>query len=219
MALQQTVFLVDDDPAIRRSLSYALQKRGFTVDAYASGQAFLDSYQPEKAGCLILDLSMPGMNGLELQEHLIERDSRLPIIFITGHGSIPQSVHALKAGAVDFLEKPFRQEILLARIDDAFAEDRRRRQAFQERCDIAQRIDRLTEREKEIMQLLVSRTANHSSKDLARELDISNRTVDHHRARVMEKMEARSLPELIGMVTKWKASLSVDVVGPDQVSH
>ncbi len=204
MPLQQTVFLVDDDAAIRRSLSYALLKRGFAVEAYASGQAFLEGYDPEKYGCLLLDLSMPGMNGLELQRHLIEREIRLPIIFITGHGSIPESVHALKAGAVDFLEKPFRQEILLERLEVAFAEDRRRRQATSERDIIVERITRLTEREKEIMQLLVSRPANHSSKQLARELNISNRTIDHHRARVMEKMEARSLPELVSILAKFE---------------
>lgn len=204
MPPQQTVFLVDDDAAIRRSLSYALQKRGFVVEAFASGQAFLDDYDPGKPGCLLLDLSMPGMNGLELQQRLVERDARLPIIFITGHGSIPESVHALKAGAVDFMEKPFRQEVLLERLKEAFAEDRRHRQATTERDSIVERMTRLTEREKEIMQLLVSRPANHSSKELARELNISNRTIDHHRARVMEKMEARSLPELVSMLTKFR---------------
>lgn len=211
MALQQTIFLVDDDAAIRRSLTFSLQKRGFTVEAYGSAQTFLDHYRPEQAGCLLLDLSMPGMNGLELQSRLVECDIILPIIFITGHGDIPQSVLALKAGAIDFLEKPFRQEVLLERIEEALTEDRRHRQATHQRDSIIERMTRLTEREKEIMQLLVNRPAGHSSKELARELNISNRTVDHHRARVMEKMEARSLPELIGMLTKCELSPSTDI--------
>lgn len=209
MTRQQTIFLVDDDEAIRRSLGYALKKRGFTVEAYESGEAFLDGYRTEKPGCLLLDLSMPGMNGIELQNHLIERKVGLPIIFITGHGSIPQSVHALKAGAVDFLEKPFRQEILLERIEAAFAADRSRQEAVLEHDSIVERINRLTVREKEIMWLLVSRPAHHSSKEIARELNISNRTVDHHRARVMEKMEARSLPELVAILTRFEVGPSI----------
>jgi len=115
------VFLVDDDPAIRKALPRALAMRGYHVKPYASAKEFLDDYQAHQAGCLVLDLSMPEMDGLELQDHLRKRAPDLPVIFITGHGDIPQSVQALRAGALDFLEKPFRQEALLARIDEAFA--------------------------------------------------------------------------------------------------
>ncbi len=193
-----TVFLVDDDPVIRRSVSTALQKRGLSVKTFESARHFLAAYEDEHAGCLVLDLRMRGMSGLELQRELALRGMKIPIIFITGHGDVPQSVEALKAGAIDFLEKPFRQEDLLDAIEAAFARDREQRRLDECRRSVADRAARLTKREREVMALLVSEDASGaSSKGIAQALGISPRTVEHHRARIMEKMETGSLVELV----------------------
>lgn len=196
---QPTVFLVDDDPAIRKSMPRALGKRGLNVETFESAQSFLDNYQADRSGCLVLDLRLPAMDGLELQQELAQRNMSIPIIFITGHGDIPHSVQALKAGAIDFLEKPFRQETLLQRIEEAFAEDQKLRAAKRQEDTMHSRFARLTDRERDVMRLLVSGPANPSSKEIARELSISHRTIDHHRARVMEKTGARSIAELVRM--------------------
>jgi len=193
------VFLVDDDPAIRKALPRALKMRGYEVEAFESAQAFLDIYDIHRPGCLILDLSMPEMDGLELQEHLAKQAPDLPIIFITGHGSIPHSVQALRAGALDFLEKPFRQEALLHRIDEAFASQKVRIDLKKDPSTVRERAARLTDREVDVLRLLATADEKVSNKAIARELDISHRTVEHHRARGMEKLDAATLPELVEM--------------------
>lgn len=194
-----TVFVVDDDPDVRSSLPRALRKRGYEVEAYASAFAFLKSYDGTRAGCLVLDHGMPGMTGLELQQELIGRNYPIPIIFITGHGGVQESVQAIKGGAVDFLEKPFRQAVLIDRINTAFdlavkmidtqQKDRRTRDLF----------ERLTLREQEIVDRVVSTPSETSSKEIGSHLGISPRTVDHHRARILEKLEVRSMAELIAL--------------------
>ena len=194
-----TVFLVDDDDRIRASLARALGKRGFHVQTFASAEAFLDHYDPQVPGCLVLDYGMPGLNGLELQRHLATKDLSIPIIFISGHGGVPESVQAMKAGAVDFLEKPFRQQTLVACIEDAFATDLAGRAAAETTKSARDRFDRLTAREKEIAQFMIANPSNTSSKEIGRRLDISPRTVDHHRARILEKMNINSVPELIDL--------------------
>ena len=191
-----TVFLVDDDSGVRSLLVASLEHHGLRVRAFDCAAAFLEAYSQEQAGCLVLDLSMPGMNGLELQQELIHRKLSIPIIFITGHADIPQTVRALKAGAVDFLEKPFRQEVLLERIDEAFSKDQKIRAEKSRDLSNQSRFARLTDREIEVLRLLVSGTASLSNKVVARKLDISHRTVDHHRARIMEKTGAHSITEL-----------------------
>lgn len=194
-----TVFLVDDDEAIRASLSRALAKRGYRVEAHASAASFLAAWNGGRRGCLVLDYGMPGMNGLELQARLNAMGAELPVIFITGHGGVPESVQAIKGGALDFLEKPFRQAALIERIDagldiargqEATRQDGQRRRAL---------FDRLTAREMEIVERIVERPSETSSKEIALYLGISPRTVDHHRARILEKLGLKSIVELIAI--------------------
>lgn len=194
-----TVFLVDDDESVRSSLSRALEKRGFTVSTFDSALRFLDEYNPDQPGCLVLDYELPGLDGLELQQRLAKDGTAIPIIFISGHGGVPESVQAMKAGAVDFLEKPFRQHLLVECIEMAFAKDLERRAVEETRSAARARYDQLTAREKEIAQFMIANPSNTSSKDIGRELNISPRTVDHHRARILEKMNIRSVAELIDL--------------------
>ena len=193
---EPTVFVVDDDAAVRDALRLLLEEEGLPVEVYASAEAFLDSYHPERPGCLVLDIRMPGMNGLELQETLAALQCKIPIIFITGHGAVSLSVSALKAGALDFLEKPFDDEELLGRIRMAITLDASTRQDEAEASTIKTRFARLTPREKEVMALVV---AGQSSREIATELTVSHRTVEVHRSRVMRKMEADSLLDLATM--------------------
>ena len=194
-----TVFVVDDDEGIRASLTRSLQKRGFPVESFASAQAFLDAYRPDWQGCLILDFGMPGMDGLELQRYLNANQIMLPIIFVTGHGGVPESVQAIKAGAIDFLEKPFRQAVLIERIEAAFDIAAQRQSSLERVRKHQARFDVLTAREKEIVQRMVEQPAETSSKEIAAHLGISPRTVDHHRARILEKLSVRSVAELIAL--------------------
>lgn len=193
------VFIVDDDEDIRASLSRALRTRGYSTQAFASAQAFLDSGEFEQPGCLILDFGMPEMSGLDLQQLLIKRGSSIPIIFITGHGGVPEAVQAMKYGAVDFLEKPFRQDTLIKRIDAALKLDALARRAVDRSKTSKARFEKLTQREREIANFLVSNPSNSSSKEVARHLGISPRTVDHHRARILEKMKIHSVAELVDL--------------------
>ena len=170
---------------------------GLESEAFASAQDFLDTYDAERSGCLVLDIRMPGMSGMELQDKLVEQRAMLPIIFITGHGDIPMAVDAMQKGAVDFITKPFRDQDLLDRINQALEQDNESRSALMEKHQIVQRLDSLTPREKEVLDLVVSGKAN---KVIAGELGVSQRTVEIHRARVMEKMQARSLAQLVRMV-------------------
>lgn len=201
---EPSIFIVDDDQAVRASLSRSLRTRGYNTETYASAQAFLDSDAVERDGCLILDYGMPDMTGLELQQQLIKRKCTIPIVFITGHGGVPEAVEAVKHGAIDFLEKPFRPDILINRIEAALASAATTRASDESTRNARARLESLTEREREIAQFLVSNPAQSSSKDVARHLDISPRTVDHHRARILEKMDVASVAELINLALATK---------------
>ena len=195
----QTVFVVDDDQAIRHAMELLLRSVGLKHRIFHSGDDFLEQYRSEDAGCLVLDIRMPGMGGLELQRKLTELGSTLPIIFITGHGDVPMAVKAMQEGAVDFIQKPFRDQELLDRVHDALKADEKRRGQREEQAGIAARLDKLTKREREVMDLVVTGKPN---KVIAYDLGVSQRTVEIHRARVMEKMQAKSLAELVRMQMK-----------------
>ncbi len=192
-----TIFIVDDDAAVRDALKLLLRSVGQAVETFGSAQEFLDAYSEDRPGCLVLDIRMPGMSGLELQQKLNEKHSILPIIFITGHGDVPMAVEAMQAGAVDFIQKPFRDQDLIDRINQALEKDSSNRAALGERNDIRRRLDTLTPREREVLDLVVHGKAN---KVIAGDLKLSQRTVEIHRARVMEKMQASSLAHLVRMV-------------------
>jgi two-component system, LuxR family, response regulator FixJ len=196
MSENPAVLLVDDDPALRESLTLALHLAGYAVKAFASAEELLSSVPDGQAGCLLLDLRMPGMSGLDLQRELGGRGCVLPIIFMSAFGDIPTTVHALKAGALDFLEKPFSARRLVERVEEAMAIDRSRREQMASRQAILERARQLTRRETEVMAMV---TAGLSNKDAARRLEISPRTVEKYRARVMEKMGADSIPDLCQM--------------------
>jgi FixJ family two-component response regulator len=192
-----TVFVVDDDEAVRGSLKLLLKALSLPVQAYASAPEFLAAFDPSRSGCLVLDIRMPGMSGLELQEELNSRGAMLPIIFITGHGDVPMAVEAMQRGAMDFLQKPFRDQDLLDRINKALDKDRAGRELLGNRERIRERIAGLTPREREVMALVARGNAN---KVIAGDLELSQRTVEIHRAQVMEKMGANSLAHLVRMV-------------------
>jgi two-component system, LuxR family, response regulator FixJ len=195
--VRPTIFVVDDDAAVRDALKLLLRSVGHAVETFGSAQEFLDAYGEDRAGCLVLDIRMPGMSGLELQQKLNEKHSILPIIFITGHGDVPMAVEAMQAGAVDFIQKPFRDQDLIDRINQALEKDSSNRAALGERNDIRRRLETLTPREREVLDLVVHGKAN---KVIAGDLKLSQRTVEIHRARVMEKMQASSLAHLVRMV-------------------
>lgn len=191
------VYIVEDDDAVRESLQLVLESVGYQTQAFANANAFLDAYDSDMAGCLVLDIRMPGMNGMELQRKLNERNSILPIIFVTGHGDVPMAVEAMQQGALDFVQKPYREQELLEKIERAFKIDHANRESLQQRQAIATRLQSLTPRELDVLRLMVDGNAN---KVIAIDLDISQRTVEIHRARVMEKLEAHSLAHLVRMV-------------------
>lgn len=192
------VFIVDDDPAMRDALAQMLETAGLRVETYADGAAFLAASTHKQAGCVLLDIAMPGMSGHDVQTALNKRGSQLPVIFLTGHGDVPMAVHAVHAGAMDFLEKPVPGEVLLERVRHALALDEERQQSETYAQEIQQRHARLSAREREVMTLVVS---GLSSKEIARQLGLSHRTVETHRTHVMFKMGAANLAELITMST------------------
>lgn len=193
------VYLVDDEFSIRDSLSILIESTGQRVRSFETAEAFLESYESDVPGCLILDIRMPSMSGLELQEALVKRNIDIPIIFISGNAEVADTVKAFRAGAVDFLEKPFQYSVLLDRIDEALQKDRQNRANILEKRQLQERISRLTSREKEVLSLIIS---NHSNKQSAKILEISNRTIDVHRSNIMQKMQVDSIAELIVMVMK-----------------
>ncbi len=194
---EATVFIVDDDEAVRDSLGLLLRSAGYRARCYAGARDFLKAFDPRDYGCLVLDIRMPGMTGLELQKHLAEIGCNIPIVFITGHGDIPMAVEAVRQGAVDFLQKPFQDQELVDRINDAMKLAAEQREGELERLEILDRIESLTAREKQVMGQVVLGKAN---KVIAGDLGVSQRTVEIHRARVMEKMQANSLAHLVRMV-------------------
>lgn len=190
----QTIFVVDDDEAVRDSLGALLESAGFEVETFSSGADFLDRLDPKRGGCIVLDVRMPGLSGLEIQEKLTEKRITLPVIIITGHGDVPIAVQAIKAGAIDFIEKPFGDDVILESVGRALERGRRDKRDASSAAEIEARMARLTPRERDVLEQLVIGNPN---KIIAYELGISPRTVEIHRARVIEKMEARSLSHLV----------------------
>jgi two-component system, LuxR family, response regulator FixJ len=191
------VFIVDDDEAVRASLGFLLKSVGIAATAIGSAQAFLATHDALQPGCLLLDIRMPGMSGLELQGQLNLRGAIIPVIFITGHGDVPMAVAAMKDGAFDFLQKPFRDQDLIDRVQRALVRDQENRVALSQHTKIRERLDSLTPREREVLALM---TRGKPNKVMAADLGISQRTVEIHRARVMEKMAARSLAQAVRMM-------------------
>jgi FixJ family two-component response regulator len=192
-----TVFVVDDDPAMRESLSFLIGSVGIRVKTFENAHAFLDQYDSEERGCLVLDVRMPGMSGLELQERLSTTGVSLPVVMVTGYGDVPMAVRALKSGALDFIEKPFTDQELLDRVNEALNVDRRIHRETKKRLNYDARVGRLTERELQVMRLVVD---GKSNKMIAHELGLSPKTVEVHRARVMDKMEVGSLAQLLRLM-------------------
>jgi len=199
------VYLVDDEFSIRDSLTLLIESTGQIVKSFESAEAFLNNYDPEHPACLLLDVRMPLMSGHDLQNELLSRNIIIPIIFISGHADIADSAKAFRAGAVDFLEKPFDNDVLLERINEAIKKDVAYREELVKKRRIQDRIDHLTTREKEVLGLIIK---SHSNKESAKILNISNRTVDVHRASIMEKMQAENVAELITMVMYCEAPSS-----------
>lgn len=189
-----TVFLVDDDHAVRDALELLLESASFKTASFESAQAFLDAYSHDEAGCLVLDIRMPDMTGMELQDALVAKEITLPIIFLTGHGNVSMSARAFRTGAVDFMEKPFDESALLDRIREAIQLDRTNRETNARRENARAQLSTLTQREHQVMLLVVAGKVN---KEIATELNLSHRTVEIHRGRVMEKTGTRSLTKLI----------------------
>lgn len=194
MAEQPIVHIVDDDRAVRDSLSFLMKSVGFESMAYDSAEAFLEKADLNRPGCLIVDIRMQGMSGLELQQLLNERSSKLPVIIITGHGDVPMAVQAMKAGAVDFLEKPYDNQLLIARIRQCLQQISKEQDKENRVAKAKSRLEQLTPRELEVMKLLV---AGKHNKAIADDLDISVRTAEAHRAKVMKKLHADSLSDIV----------------------
>jgi len=197
MNTEPTVFIVDDDQEVREAIGLLMDSVGLAAESYASAQDYLDAFHPARPGCLVLDVRMKGMSGLDLQQRLAREPVHPPIIVITGHGDVPMAVRAVKTGAVDFIEKPFNDQVLLDAVHRAFEQDAKRRGQASRLADVQERLERLTPREREILEQVV---AGKRNKVIAADLGITQSTVEAHRAKVMEKMEARSLSELMRMM-------------------
>ena len=197
MTEDPTVFIVDDDDEVRSALALLMESVGMPTETFESAQVFIQQFNPQRSGCLVLDVRMKGMSGLDLQERLSKETIYPPIIVITGHGDVPMAVRAVKAGAIDFIEKPFNDQVLLDSIHRAIEQDAQRRGKAMQLAEIENRLARLTPREREILNQVVSGKRN---KTIAFDLDISQSTVEAHRSKVMEKMQARSLSDLMRMM-------------------
>jgi two-component system, LuxR family, response regulator FixJ len=200
---ESTVFVVDDDADLRESLGWLFQSAGLRVKSYSTAQEFLTDYKPEEPGCLLLDVRMPGLSGLDLQEELRRRGVPPPIIIMTGHARVPMAVRALKGGAIDFIQKPFSDQSMLERIRQAIDLDRRTRQVRTEAAKFAALLTHLTPREREVMGLVI---AGKPNKIIAADLGISPKTVEIHRGRVMEKMQVESVAELVRLDLLYRAN-------------
>jgi len=199
------VFVVDDDPSVRSSLKFLLSTVGLQVESFDSADTFLHKKRPDVPSCLVLDVRLPGLSGLDFQRELAARNIRIPIVFLTGHGDIPMSVRAMKAGAVEFLTKPFRDQDLLDAVRIALERDRARREQGKEVADLQRRYDSLTSREQQVISMLVSGMLN---KQIAGQLGTAESTVKVQRSRAMEKMHAQSLVDLVRMIEKLKGPAS-----------
>ena len=204
MSQGPVVFVVDDDPSIRSSLKFLMSSVGLQVEGFESADALLKRNLPDAPSCLVLDVRLRGLSGLDFQRQLAERNCHIPIIFITGHGDIPMSVRAMKAGAVEFLTKPFRDQDLLDAVRIALEKDRERRERKKELSDLRERFNSLTPREQKVISMVVSGMLN---KQIADQLGTAENTVKVHRSRAMEKMRAQSVPELVKMIDKLDSSV------------
>ncbi len=193
-SIAPVVYVVDDDDGMRRALDTLLSTVGYKTAVFSRPSEFLAKFKPDTAGCLVLDIRMPDMSGLELQQHLNRAGSMLPVIFITGHGDVPMAVQAMKEGAFEFIQKPFRDQDLLDRINHALKQDAENRSTVARRTEVQHRLESLTPRERQVMDMVVDGAAN---KVIAIDLNLSERTVEIHRAKVMEKMGARSVAHLV----------------------
>lgn len=196
---EPTVFVVDDDPAVRHFLQGLISSVDLRVELFDSAQSFLEGYKPDTPGCLLLDIRMPEMSGLELQRELAARKISLPIVFLTGHGDVQIAVRAMKEGAYDFVEKPFNNELLLDVLQKAVAEGLTAEQSRSEEAEIEKRIALLTKRERQVLDEVVAGATN---KGIARHLGISERTVENHRGQMMRKMQAQSLAQLVKILSR-----------------
>lgn len=197
------VFVVEDDPVVRHSLALLLGTLELEVRAYGTGHEFLAAVPPDAPGCVVLDLRMPGLSGIEVQARMAERGLHLPVIFVTGHGDVPLAVEAMRGGAVDFLQKPFDGEALLQRVREALAANRSRRAQLQRQREASTRLSSLSRREREVLELVV---AGRMNKAIAAELGISAKTVEDHRAAIMKKTATRSVAELVKLTTGMSGS-------------
>jgi len=192
-----TVFVVDDDPAVRTSLADLMTSIGIPVECYPSAQEFLDAFDPSRGGCLVADVRMPGISGIELQERLCSLGADIAVILLTGHGDVPMAVQALKRGAIDFLEKPCRPQVLLDRIQHALQVDAKRRTARVEEDEVARRLSTLTQRERRVVEMIAS---GMTTKAIAAEFQVSTQAVDAHRSRAMKKLNVNTVPTLAVLV-------------------
>ena len=199
MSVQPVVFVVDDDPSIRSTLTFLLNSVGLAVESFDSADGFLQRKLPDAPSCLVLDVRLPGLSGLEFQRELAARNIRIPVIFLTGHGDIPMTVRAMKNGAVEFLTKPFRDQDLLDAIRVALERDRGQREEEKEITELRKRFESLTPREREVISMVVTGMLN---KQVAVQLGTAENTVKVHRSRAMEKMHAQSLADLVRMIEK-----------------
>lgn len=200
--VKPTVFVIDDDPAMRKSLTWLIESVNLAVETYESASAYVGKHDPDRPGCILLDVRMPGMSGLDLQSHLREMRSTTPIIVMTAHADVPMAVRALKAGAFDFIEKPFNDQVLLESVQKAIDLDSRSRDAATEVASIEGRLSALTKREHEVMTFVVDGNPNRR---IAEMLGLSEKTIEVHRAHVMEKMRAKNAADLIRMVLEVRA--------------
>jgi RNA polymerase sigma factor (sigma-70 family) len=203
MTRASVVFVVDDDPSVRSSLKFLLSSVGLQVESFESAETFLQRKPADAPSCLVLDVRLRGLSGLDFQRELAARNIRIPIVFVTGHGDIPMSVRAMKAGAIEFLTKPYRDQDLLDAVRVALERDRARREEEKDLTDLRQRFESLTPREQEVISMVVSGKLN---KQIAGELGTAENTVKVHRSRAMEKMNAQSFADLVRMIEKLKGS-------------
>lgn len=203
LVAEPTVYIVDDDKAVRDSLRWLIESTKLNVKTYDAAQAFLDEYDPSAPGCLLLDVRMPGMTGLELQEKLNQNAIRIPVIIITGHGDVQMAVRAMRQGAMDFIEKPFNDQVLLERVHEAIDKDLTDRHARQDVETIQKRLERLTPREREVLGMVVD---GKLSKQIAAELGLSEKTIEVHRGHIMSKMRADNVADLVRMTLTARAA-------------
>ena len=202
MSAKPLIHIVDDDEAMRDSLAWLLDGDRYAVHTYASGEDFLERHAPGRPACVILDIRMPGISGVEVHERLVRRGAMTPVIFVTGHGDVPMAVEAIKRGAFDFIEKPFSETKLMAIIGRALEDDERRAGETSALSEVAQRLSKLSPREREVLDLVI---AGKMNKTIADAMNISIKTVEAHRAKVMDKMGAKSLAELVQLVVQARA--------------